>query len=114
VSASAATPENLQFRASHVTFCPLAFRHDGEHASELERGRLDDLSNRVTDLDHRLSHRITNLETRMDVRFNEVETRMDARFNEVDATLHGIQRSMTIALAGILAAFGGLLAAIRF
>jgi enoyl-[acyl-carrier-protein] reductase (NADH) len=77
-------------------------------------GRLDDLSSRVSELDHRLSDRIGKLEVRMDARFNEVETRMDARFNEVDSTLHSIQRSMIVTLAGILAAFGGLLAAIRF
>jgi hypothetical protein len=46
-------------------------------------------------------------------RVGRLETRMDTRFNAVDATLHGIQRTMIVTLASILAAFAGLLAAIQ-
>jgi hypothetical protein len=65
--------------------------------------RLDDLSGRVS-----------HLEMRMDARFNELESRLDARFEAINSTLHDMQRSMIVTLASILAAFGGLLAAIRF
>lgn len=55
-------------------------------------------------------HRLDDLSGRV----SRLEARMDARFNEIDSTLHNIQRSMIVTLASILAAFGGLLAAIQF
>jgi hypothetical protein len=54
----------------------------------------------------------------MDTRFNEVETRMDTRFNQMEARIEerfdGLQRSMIITLASILAAFAALFAAAQF
>jgi hypothetical protein len=60
-----------------------------------------------------ISH-VSNRVDELGERVGRLETRMDARFNAVDATLHGIQRAMIVTLASILAAFGGLLAAIQF
>ena len=54
----------------------------------------------------------------MDVRFNEFETRMDSRFNQVEERIEkrfdALQHAMILTLASILAAFAGLLAAVKF
>jgi hypothetical protein len=56
--------------------------------------RLDDLSNRVTELDHRLTARIDSL-----------ESRMDGRFNSLDGRIDGLQRTMIVSTTSILLVF---------
>ncbi len=56
--------------------------------------KLDDLANRVTDLDHRLTERIDTL-----------ESRMDARFNSLDAKFDAMQRTLIVSMTSVLLAF---------
>jgi flagellar capping protein FliD len=56
--------------------------------------RLDDLSGRVTELDHRLTARIDTL-----------ESRMDGRFNSLDAKFDGLQRTMILSMTSVVLAF---------
>lgn len=71
--------------------------------------RLDRLADQVDDLrrhmderfekqDARIQERFEKQDVRIDMKFENLEARMDARFD-------ALQRSMTITLAGILAAF---------
>jgi hypothetical protein len=60
--------------------------------------RLDRLANQVDDLRRHIDERFEKQDARIDVKFENFEARMDARFD-------ALQRSMTITLAGILAAF---------
>jgi hypothetical protein len=60
--------------------------------------RLGDLSNRVTELNHRLTARIDTLESRMDARFNS----LDAKF---DTKLDGLQKTLIVSMTSVMLAF---------
>jgi hypothetical protein len=49
--------------------------------------RLDDLADRVTELDHRLT------------------SQMDARFNSLDAKIDGLQRTLVVSMTSVVLAF---------
>ncbi|HYJ22649.1 MAG TPA: hypothetical protein VEW07_11585 [Solirubrobacterales bacterium] len=68
----------------------------------MEQGRTNWNDDR---LDH-LSEQVDSLRSHMDERFEKQNARFDARFD-------ALQNSMFITLAGILAAFGSALLAIR-
>ena len=70
--------------------------------SDMEQGRTNWNDDR---LDH-LSAQVDSLRQHMDERFEKQDARIDARFNT-------LQNSMIVTLAGILAAFGSALLAIR-
>ena len=61
--------------------------------------RLDDLSTRVTDLDHRLTRRIDALESRMDSRFDSLDAKFDAKFDRLQQTLIVSMTSVMLAFA---------------
>jgi hypothetical protein len=68
----------------------------------MEQGRTNWNDDR---LDH-LSEQVDSLRSHMDERFEKQDARIGARFD-------ALQNSMSITLAGILAAFGSTLLAIR-
>lgn len=73
----------------------MVFDMEGQR-SQWTDSRLDDLANRVTELDHRLTDRIDTL-----------ESRMDARFNTLDAKFDGLQRTLIISMTSVMLAFTG-------
>jgi superoxide dismutase len=61
--------------------------------------RLDDLAERVTELDHRLTSQI-------DTRFNSLDAKFDAKFDRLQQTLLGSMATVVLAFA-LQAVFGG-------
>ncbi len=61
--------------------------------------RLDDLADRVTELDHRLTSQI-------DARFNSLDAKFDAKFDRLQQTLIGSMTTVVLAFA-LQAVFGG-------
>lgn len=60
--------------------------------------RLDDLSGRVTELDHRLTQQIDGLESRMDARFNALDAKFDSKFDR-------LQQSLIVSMTSVMLAF---------
>jgi hypothetical protein len=69
---------------------------------------------RLDRFESRVDERFNHLESRMDARFSHFEGEVNQRFDRIDSTLHGIRRTMIVGLAGILAAFASIVAALQF
>jgi hypothetical protein len=76
------------------------------------RSRWND--DRLDAFEARMDERFDRFEKDVDQRFDRFEGRVENRFNSIDTALHQIQRSMFIGLASFLAAFAGLVVAVRF
>ena len=98
-----------------------------EHArSNWNDDRLDSLSAQVDSLRRHIDERFARIDerfekqdARIDERFEKQDARIDERFDAVqerfdklDSHLHGLKNAMIVTLAGILAGFGGAIAAI--
>jgi len=80
-------------RATRNILSASVFGVESERAQWTD-ARLDDLSNRVTEMDYRLTARIDNL-----------ESRMDARFNVLDAKFDAMQRTLIVSMTSVVLAF---------